>query len=53
MLTVGFTHYLLTLVVDELTRELHNEMCTLFADDIMIINEIKDLNRKLERWRRR
>ena len=43
--------YLFTLVMDELTRELQNEVpwCMLFADDIVLVDETKEgLSRKLD-----
>src|SRR3954464_10950450 len=46
--------YLFTLVMDELTRELQNEVpwCMLFADDIVLVDETKEgLSRKLDNWR--
>ena len=37
--------------MEELTKELQDEMswCMLFAEDIVIINEIINLNKKLDR----
>ncbi|KAK9126210.1 hypothetical protein Scep_015056 [Stephania cephalantha] len=46
--------YLFTLVIDELTRHIQEDIpwCMLFADDIVLVDETKDgVNRKLELWR--
>ena len=46
--------YLFTLVLDEVTKQLHEDIpwYILFADDIVLIDEmIEALNDKLERWR--
>jgi len=46
--------FLFTIVMDELTREIEDEVpwCILFADDIVLIDETRDgLNEKLEKWR--
>ena len=46
--------FLFTVVMDELIREIQDEMpwCMLFADDIVLIDETIDgVNTKLERWR--
>ena len=46
--------YLFTLVIDELTRHIQDEIpwCMLFADDIVLIDESANgLNSKLELWR--
>jgi len=48
--------FLFTIIIDELTREIQEEVpwCMLFADDIVLIDETKGgLNEKLERWRHR
>ncbi|KAK9166492.1 hypothetical protein Scep_001683 [Stephania cephalantha] len=45
--------YLFTLVMDELTRHIQEDIpwCMLFADDIVLVDETKDgVNRKLELW---
>ena len=45
--------FLFTVVMDELTREIQDEIpwCMLFADDIVLIDETKEgINTKLERW---
>ena len=47
--------FLFTIVMDELTREIEDEVlwCILFADDIILIGKIRyGLNDKLEQWRR-
>ena len=46
--------FLFTLVMDELTKEIQDELlwCMLFAYDIVIINESREgINDKLEQWR--
>jgi len=46
--------FLFTIIMDELTREIQDEVpwCMLFADDIILIDETRGgLNEKLERWR--
>src|SRR3954464_10815950 len=46
--------YLFTLVMDELTRELQNEVpwCILSVDDIVLVDETKEgLSRKRDNWR--
>jgi len=46
--------FLFTVVMDELTREIQDEIpwCMLFTDDIALIDEIRDgVNTKLEWWR--
>ncbi|KAK9157750.1 hypothetical protein Scep_004324 [Stephania cephalantha] len=46
--------YLFTLVIDELTRHIQEDIpwCMLFADDIVLVDETKDgVNKKLELWR--
>jgi len=43
--------FLFTIIIDELTREIQEEVpwCMLFTDDIVLIDEIRDgLNGKLE-----
>ena len=50
----ALTPFLFTIVTDELTREIQDDVpwCMLFADDIVLIDESRDgLNRKLENWR--
>src|SRR5436190_16466633 len=51
---LALSPYLFTLIMDELTRELQNEVpwCMLFADDIVLVDETKEcLGRKLDNWR--
>ena len=46
--------FLCTIIMDELTREIQEEVpwCMLFADDIVLIDETRrGLNEKLEKWR--
>ena len=46
--------YLFTLVMDELTRHIQEDIpwCMLFADDIVLVDETREgVNRKLELWR--
>jgi len=48
------SHFLFTLIMDELTREIQDELpwSMLFADDIVLIDESRQgVNDKLERWR--
>jgi len=47
-----FSPFLFTIVLDELTREIQDEVswCILFTDDIVLIDETRDgLSEKLER----
>jgi len=49
-----FSPFLFTIVMDELTREIEDEVpwYMLFADDIVLIDETREgLNDKLENWR--
>ena len=51
---LALSPFLFTIIMDELTREIQNEVpwCMLFADDIVFINEIRGgLNENLERLR--
>ena len=46
--------FLFTIMMDELTREIQDEVpwCMLFADDIVLIDETRSgMNEKLEKWR--
>ena len=46
--------YLFALVMDELTKHIQTEVpwCMLFADDIVLVDEIKEgVNAKFELWR--
>jgi len=46
--------FLFTIIIDELTREIQEEVpwCMLFADDIVLIDETRSgLNQRLEKWR--
>ena len=46
--------FLFACVIDELTKGVQDEVpwCTLFADNIILINEIRNgVNIRLERWR--
>ena len=46
--------YLFTLIIDEITKNLQTSIheCMLFADDIVLIDEIREgVNAKLENWR--
>jgi len=48
--------FLFTIIIDELTREIQEEVpwCVLFTDDIVLIDETRGgLNGKLEWWRHR
>ena len=47
--------YLFALVMDEITRHIQDEVpwCTLFADDIVLVDETREgVNAKLELWRK-
>jgi len=48
------SHFVFTVIMDELTRGIQDELpwCMLFADDIILIDETRVVvNTKLERWR--
>jgi len=50
----AFSPFLFTIIMDELTREIHDEVpwCMLFDDDIILIDETRDgPNDKLDKWR--
>ncbi|KAK8918586.1 hypothetical protein KSP39_PZI021502 [Platanthera zijinensis] len=50
----SFYYFLFTLIVDELTRHIQQEItwCILFADVIVLVDETcEDVNAKLESWR--
>ena len=46
------SHFLFVIVMDEITKSIHEKIpwCMLFADDIVLIDEIKGVNTKLELW---
>ena len=49
---LALSHFLFTMVMDELTRGVQDEVpwCMLFVDDIILINEtMEGVNNKLER----
>ena len=51
---LALSPFLFTIIIDELTRKIQDEVpwCILFTDDIVLIDEaIGGLNEKLESWR--
>ena len=50
----ALSHFLFVVVMDEIMKSLHEEipLCMLFADDIVLIDKIKEgVNTKLKFWR--
>ena len=50
----ALSHFLFTIVMDEITKSIHEDIpwCMLFANDIILIGETKkEVNKKLELWR--